>query len=117
MADVNLPKTTEHDVIGVGCSYRKPAVAYDDRGQEILVFEHRTAGRGETISLTDGEARRLKDLGVVVAAGEGDSYDSKSVAELHDLAAERGLEVVGSGKNGAVVKDDLVAALEADDSK
>lgn len=57
-------------------------------------------------------------------AGDGDSdesaadkgYADRKVDELQAEADERGLEVEGSGKDGKVLKADLVAALEADDA-
>lgn len=36
----------------------------------------------------------------------------KTMTELKELAEEKGIEVEGTGKNGAVKKDDLVKALE-----
>lgn len=44
-------------------------------------------------------------------------YDEWKKADLEAEAERRGLEVEGSGNNGAVVKADLVAALEADDEE
>ncbi|MET1061746.1 MAG: hypothetical protein ABWX71_02525 [Aeromicrobium sp.] len=46
----------------------------------------------------------------------GKGYDGKKVDELAEEADKRGLEVEGTGKDGKVVKADLVAALEADDA-
>lgn len=49
-------------------------------------------------------------------AGSGSSgYSGQSVEELQAEADKRGLEVEGTGKNGNVLKGDLVAALEQDD--
>jgi hypothetical protein len=42
-------------------------------------------------------------------------YDEHSVEELQGEAARRGLTVEGTGKDGNVLKGDLVAALEAAD--
>lgn len=44
-----------------------------------------------------------------------DGYASQTVDELEAEAARRSLEVTGTGKDGNVLKKDLVAALEADD--
>jgi hypothetical protein len=44
---------------------------------------------------------------------EGDDLDGKTVEELQSLADERGVAVQGTGKDGRVLKSDLVAALGA----
>lgn len=46
----------------------------------------------------------------------GKDYDSLSKDELLAEATLRNLDVKGSGANGNIVKDDLVAALKADDA-
>lgn len=48
-------------------------------------------------------------------AGETDGYVGWKVDDLAAEAEKRGLTVEGSGKDGKVVKADLVAALDADD--
>ena len=53
--------------------------------------------------------------GDTVEESAGGSYDSQTVDELQALADSRGLDVEGSGKDGNVLKSDLVAALEASD--
>ena len=53
----------------------------------------------------------------VSAAPAAASYDSLSVEDLNAEVARRGLTVTGSGKDGNVLKSDLVAALKADDAK
>lgn len=50
------------------------------------------------------------------AAKESTGYGSQKAGDLQDEADKRGLTVDGTGKDGAVVKADLVAALEADDA-
>jgi hypothetical protein len=42
-------------------------------------------------------------------------YSELDVPALEEAVAERDLEVEGTGKDGNVVKADLIAALEADD--
>jgi pyruvate/2-oxoglutarate dehydrogenase complex dihydrolipoamide acyltransferase (E2) component len=50
-------------------------------------------------------------------AGEGSkSYADQTVDELAEAAAERGIDVEGTGKDGKVLKKDLVSALETDDA-
>jgi pyruvate/2-oxoglutarate dehydrogenase complex dihydrolipoamide acyltransferase (E2) component len=47
------------------------------------------------------------------ASAPTEDLASKSVPELQALADERGIEVEGTGKDGNVLKDDLVKALSA----
>lgn len=49
-------------------------------------------------------------------SGDDKDYAGKSPDELKALADERKLDVTGTGKDGNVLKGDLVAALEADDA-
>ncbi len=39
-------------------------------------------------------------------------YDRMSKMQLETLATEAGLEIIGSGRNGSILKSDLIAALE-----
>lgn len=51
------------------------------------------------------------------AAGDGPALESKTVAELRELAAELGIDlekIKGTGKGGNVVKDDIVRAIRAE---
>lgn len=48
-------------------------------------------------------------------SGADKGYEGQTVDELQAEADRRGLEVEGTGKDGNVLKGDLVAALEADD--
>jgi pyruvate/2-oxoglutarate dehydrogenase complex dihydrolipoamide acyltransferase (E2) component len=55
------------------------------------------------------------------AGGDDDVVDYNDTAkfkadDLEKLAADRGLDVKGTGANDKVLKKDLVAALEADDA-
>lgn len=47
--------------------------------------------------------------------GADKGYAGQTADELQAEADERGLEVEGTGKDGNVLKADLVSALEADD--
>lgn len=91
--------------------------------------------RGRVLSVDEAVAERLIARGVAVREGEkpdpveeapvedtvaveeitGD-YESHLKDDLQGEADRRGLEVEGTGADGNVVKDDLVAALEADDA-
>lgn len=46
---------------------------------------------------------------------EPEGYAAQTKAELAAEAEERGLTIEGTGADGNVLKDDLIAALEADD--
>lgn len=64
-------------------------------------------------------AKAAADSGSGDASGSGDSgpdYSGMKPEELKELADSRELEVTGTGKDGNVLKGDLVAALEADDT-
>ena len=50
------------------------------------------------------------------SGSDAGGYDSQTKDDLQAEADKRGLEVEGTGKDGNVVKADLVAALEADDN-
>lgn len=39
--------------------------------------------------------------------------EEKSMTELKEIADEKGIEVTGTGKNGAIKKEDYIKALEA----
>lgn len=56
------------------------------------------------------------DLEAADSSSTGGGYSSQSKSDLEAEADKRGLDVEGSGANGNVTKDDLVAALEADDA-
>lgn len=49
------------------------------------------------------------------SSSSSSSYASQSVEELQAEVDKRGLAVEGTGKDGNVLKRDLVAALEQDD--
>jgi hypothetical protein len=53
------------------------------------------------------------DGGSVDASAAGPDYDSLTVEELQAEVDRLGLEVTGTGKDGNVVKADLVSALKA----
>lgn len=55
----------------------------------------------------------LQATGQKPADDEATDYQSMNVDELQALADERELEITGTGKDGNVVKADLVNALQA----
>lgn len=65
----------------------------------------------QSLDLTQEEYENVKDLVTIEDATEK-SYKDLDVEELKALVEEKGLEVVATGKNGAV-KPDYVKALEA----
>lgn len=63
------------------------------------------------------DAASSSDAGDSTGGGGDDKgYAGMKPDELQALADERKLEVTGTGKDGNVLKGDLVAALEADDA-
>lgn len=88
----------------------------------------RPVQKGAVVTVADEIGARLIEQGRAIpvdvsAPAEGGepvvtaNYDEFSVEDLTTLAEQRGLEVAGSGKDGRVVKADLVAALTASDEQ
>ncbi|WP_414049779.1 E3 binding domain-containing protein [Macrococcus animalis] len=70
----------------------------------------------EYLELTDEQYENVKDLVTLDVTMKNDNgtvaLEDLTKAELETLAKEKGLEVVGTGKDGAVLKDDLLEALK-----
>lgn len=64
----------------------------------------------------DGDSSPSKASVTTDEDDDEDGYDKMSVEDLQSEIDSRGLEVEGTGANGNVLKRDLIAALEADDS-
>ena len=68
--------------------------------------------------LSAKDAARLEEAGAVSGFGSSRAakaekdYAAMTKAELEKEAKKQGVEVQGTGSGGAVLKDDLVAALE-----
>lgn len=71
--------------------------------------------------VTAEEGTTSEDYAAGAEAGAGaeitENYDEHSKEELQAEADRRGLEIEGSGKEGNVLKDDLIEALEDDDEE
>jgi hypothetical protein len=91
-------------------------------GDEIPETFVNSAGETE-----DTDFERLEQLGLIAndepepepepeREPEADPYDGLLKADLEQLVDERDLEVTGTGADGAVKVDDLLAALRADDA-
>ncbi len=100
---------------------------------KTLRSHEREGGRvmpGDTFEVSDAEAQQYEERLSHLATPVGGRTSAKSAdtsesaekpagtdleeltkAELENLAEERGITVTGSGKDGNVVKADLVAAL------
>lgn len=90
---------------GVGTVWVKPK----NGGSEMVAF-------AEGDDVPDWAAKQMGDHCFEGSDEDGDKgYADQSVEELQALVDERELEVEGTGKDGNVLKKDLVAALEADD--
>ncbi len=70
----------------------------------------------EYLELTDAEYENVKDLVTTDVALKDEKgevvVEDLTKTELEALAAEKGIEVEGTGKDGAVLKDDLLKALK-----
>jgi hypothetical protein len=119
--EASVAGKSEYRVVVAAVTYidSEPGIAPD--GSEALVPVYKVARFGETVELSDKQAARLKQFGplqpdgtrgpAVKPAGEDKSNDELTVEELKAKADEAGVTVSGSGANGAVLKDDLVNAL------
>jgi hypothetical protein len=67
--------------------------------------------------LNDRHDKALVDDGLLIQADEPGDYDSRHVDDLAGEVAARGLDVKGTGKDGNVLKADLVKALEDNDKE
>jgi hypothetical protein len=85
----------------------------------VTLASGRPLAPGETspLNLDDPHDQALLEQGSVVLVDESTDYDALSVEALAHDADGRGLTVKGTGKEGAVLKADLVKALQADDKK
>lgn len=70
--------------------------------------ERYRAGGGASLDLL---AAHVAEAFEELAAGEDDPLDGMLKEDLQALADERGVEVVGTGTDGAILKDDLLKAL------
>lgn len=85
----------------------------------VVVLNGKGYKRGESIQLSDEQAERLtayvEPLEAVQAEDKlnevGTKAEDLTFDELKQLAEAQGLQVEGTGKNGAVKKDDLINAL------
>ena len=85
--------------------------------QEAEVDGIRLEQGGAPVELNDDQLKRLRAAGAKVSEQESEDYSALSKDDLEKEAAERGLEVEGSGADGNVVKDDLISALEQSDER
>lgn len=85
----------------------------------VVVLNGKGYKRGEAIQLSVEQAKRLKAYVEPVEAAQaevkmnepGTKAEDLTFDELKQLADAQGLQVEGTGKNGAVKKDDLINAL------
>lgn len=74
-------------------------------------------GDAGPINLDDPHDQGLLDEGSLILVDGTVDYDALSAEALAHDAEGRSLNVKGTGKDGAVLKTDLVKALQADDKK
>jgi hypothetical protein len=106
-----MAASSEYRVVFSAATYIDPVEGLGPDGQPTTLQVYKVGRQGETITLTDAQAARLLDLGAVKPADEPLSYSEMSTAQLQALADQRGIQVQGSGANGAVLDSDLVSAL------
>lgn len=106
-----IPDKSAYRVVGVGVTYRDPQAVIGPDGQPQVVYNYAVAGRGETVELTDWEARRLEETATIKAADAERTYDEMGDDELEALTTERTLDVRGSAADGSVRREDRINAL------
>lgn len=111
LGSVKLPATAPHRVVAVGATYLDATETIGPDGKPMVAYVSRLGYRGETVELNEHQAARLIDLDAVKPADEPLSYDEMKVEDLTRLAESRGVDVQGSGADGAVLKEDLLNAL------
>ena len=90
----------------------------DDLGVYLITNDHaravetETAAAGEVAPVVPVEDAVTAEV-EPVAVDPAVDYESFTTAELRELADAAGLEVVGTGSKGTVLKADLVRALTA----
>lgn len=86
---------------------------YVDKG---TVIKEGKAHFNEYLELTDAEYENVKDLVTLDVAIKNDNgsvvLEDLTKAELEALAKDKGIVVEGTGKDGSVLKDDLLEALK-----
>jgi hypothetical protein len=107
---VELPATETYRVSIAGAIYNKPVSGYGPDGQPTVVLTRELALFGQQVELTAPEAARLRELEAVKPADAPLSYDEMDEKQLSGLAKERGIDVRGTGADGAVLKADLINA-------
>lgn len=116
LGSLEQPATKEYRVVGLGARYRAPQEAIGADGKPTIVYVSHLAGRGETVSLVEHEAKRLLDLGVVREADAPREYDELGDDELAKLAQERSVPVASSSADPARPRrEDYINALRTFD--
>lgn len=86
---------------------------YVDKG---TVIKDGKAYFNEYLELSDAEYENVKDLVTLDVAIKNDNgsvvLEDLTKPELEALAKDKGIVVEGTGKDGAVLKDDLLEALK-----
>jgi len=106
-----VPDKSEYRVVGVGITYQDPQARIGPDGTPQVLYGYAVGYRGDTVSLTDGEAERLKATGTIKPVDEERSYDEMSDDELEALTTSRAIAVVGSAADGSVRREDRINAL------
>lgn len=106
-----IPEKSAYRVVGVGVTYRDPQAVIGPDGQPQVVYNYAVAGRGETVHLTDWEAKRLEETYTIKPADAERSYDEMGDDELEAETTARALDVRGSAADGSVRREDRINAL------
>ncbi len=111
-----LPDTKPYRVCIGGAMYASPRVFVGLDGTEGVAYPSVLGQRGETIELTDREARRLTDLEAVKPADEPLSYDEMDDKQLDAAVKAAGVKVTSSSADSdRPLRGDKINALRTYD--
>ncbi len=96
-----------------------------DKQYLVKVIKQRRAGlaREEATALTDAHlaaaakgvnSERVQPMDLVDRSGDAPDYKGMDTDDLRTLAEQKGLTIIGSGKDGAVLKGDYIKALKGE---
>lgn len=120
-AQKDAEATKEYRVVTAGITYISPVEGFAPDGSEATLRVYLRASRGDIVELTEKQANRLSELGPIGREGkrrpavklvdEDRTYDEMGPDEMDRLISERGIDVVGTGANGALLDEDRINAL------
>lgn len=107
-----LPATKPYRVCTVGAVYDRFVEVVDDDGEDAVRKVRDLATFGQTVELTEREARRLTALDVVRPAGDPLTYDEMNDKQLDKVISDRAINVRSTGADAdQPLRTDKINAL------